>query len=341
MTNVAIITGVAGQDGSYLAESLLRKGYEVHGLIRPTTRNEIDNLVVAERSPRFHKHEIDLLETEALTRLIRKHSPDEYYNLAACSFVPASWDLPDYVTRVNALVPLRILEAIRAHSPETRFYQAGSSEMFGNVLDRSVPLHEHSYHYPRSPYGATKSFAHNITRNYRESHGLHATNGILFNHESERRDPRFVTRKITRGLAVWCNNRAPLKMGNLDAVRDWGYSPDYVEAMQLMVRNETADDWCVATGKAHSVRDFIRFACENLGFDIQWEGEGVKERGFDEHGETVVEIDPAFYRPAEVEFLRGDSSKIRRYLGWSEKTTFPDMVRLMMENDLRQVRVLA
>lgn len=334
MNNIAIVTGVAGQDGSFLAESLLRQGFEVHGLVRPSTRHDISNLKYVENNPDFVRHEIDLLETEAITRLIRKLKPDEFYNLAACSFVPASWELPEYVSQINAIAPLRILEAIRNHSEGTAFYQAGSSEMFGRVVDRTKPLSEHSYHYPRSPYGASKSFAHNLTRNYRESYGLHACNGILFNHESERRDPRFVTRKITTGLAKWATDHAQvLKMGNLDSIRDWGYSPDYVEAMQLMMRHEFADDWVVATGQAHSVRQFIEQSCRCLGFRIQWEGEGAGERGLNEDGELVVEVDPVFYRPAEVEYLRGDSSKIRDGLGWKEKTPFEKMVRRMMAHD--------
>ncbi len=329
----AIVTGVAGQDGSFLAESLLRQGFEVHGLVRPTTRNDIGNLKYVESNPQFVRHEIDLLEAEAITRLVRKVKPDEFYNLAACSFVPASWELPEYVTQINAVVPLRILEAIRTHSEDTSFYQAGSSEMFGLVEPGTV-LSENSYHHPRSPYGVSKSFAHNITRNYRESFGLHACNGILFNHESERRDPRFVTRKITTGLAKWATDRTQvLKMGNMDSVRDWGYSPDYVEAMQMMVRHDVPDDWVVATGQAHSVRQFIEQACRCLGFQIQWEGSGDGERGFDQNGEIVVEVDPRFYRPAEVGYLRGDSRKIRTVLGWKEKTPFEKMVRRMMAHD--------
>lgn len=331
----AIITGVAGQDGSFLADSLLRKGYQVHGLVRPTTRNEIGNLGFASRHPNFIRHEIDLLESESLTRLVKKLCPDEFYNLGACSFVPVSWELPEYITQVNAVAVLKILEAIRNHSTDTRFYQAGSSEMFGRVLDKSKPLNETSYHYPRSPYGASKSFAHNLVRNYRESFQLHVSNGILFNHESERRDPRFVTRKITRGLVQRVSRGGPpISLGNLEACRDWGYSPDYVEAMQLMVRADEPDDWVVATGRARSVRDFVEAACRALDQTIEWEGKGVLEVGFDCDGNELVTIDPAFYRPAEVDFLLGDSSRIRSSLRWQEETSFEQMVKKMVDHDL-------
>ena len=336
----AIVTGAAGQDGSFLAESLLEKGYEVHGLVRPSTRHEIRNLKRAEESAKFHRHEVDLLETAALVRLVRDVRPDEFYNLAACSFVPASWDIPDYVCEVNGMAPLRILEAIRAYSPETRFYQAGSSEMFGQVFNRDEPLHENSYHYPRSPYGASKSFAHNIARNYRESFGMHVTNGILFNHESERRDVRFVTRKVTMGVAKWSETGIPLDIGNMDSVRDWGYSPDYVEAMQMMVRHDTPGDWVVSTGVARTVRKFVETAFSVLGHKVSWSGRGLDEVGVVD-GKVAVRVDPKYYRPAEVEFLQGDSRKIRTELGWSERTTFQEMVRRMVRQDVKFVKVLA
>lgn len=330
----AIITGVAGQDGSFLAESLLAQGFEVHGLVRPSTRNEIPNLVKAREHSNFHSHDIDLLETEAMVRLVKRVQPVEFYNLAACSFVPASWELPDYVSQVNGLVPLRILETIRAYSPGTRFYQAGSSEMFGLVKSEDLPLHERSYHHPRSPYGVSKSFAHNIVRNYRESFGLHATNGILFNHESERRDERFVTRKITSGLVKWSQSSSPLRIGNLDSRRDWGYSPDYVEAMQLMVRYKKADDWVIATGQKHTVREFIEEAAHMLGIHVTWRGEGIDERGFSQENELVVEIDSRFYRPAEVDVLEGNAHKARSLLGWKPNTTFKQMVKKMVVHDV-------
>lgn len=334
----AIVTGVAGQDGSFLAESLLCQGYEVHGLIRPSTRHEIDNLSLAQANPAFHRHDIDLLESESLSKLIRKVKPDEFYNLAACSFVPASWELPEYVSQVNAVAPLRMIEAIRAYSEDTRFYQAGSSEMFGHVRAEDLPLNERSYHHPRSPYGASKSFAHNLVRNYRESYGLHFTNGILFNHESERRDPRFVTRKITHWLAKWHKQGAgPLLMGNMDSQRDWGYSPDYVEAMQLMVRAKQADDWVVATGEKRTVRQFIEASFQAIGQEITWTGKGTKEIG-EVNGKLAVKVDQALYRPAEVEVLEGNASKIRDSLNWRPKTTFTGMVEKMVSHDLALVK---
>lgn len=335
----AIVTGVAGQDGSYLAESLLAQGFEVHGLVRPSTRNEIQNLDVAQRHHSFVRHDIDLLESESVTRLIRKVQPDEFYNLAACSFVPASWELPEYVTQVNSVAPLRMIEAIRTYSPKTRFYQAGSSEMFGKVRAQDLPLNERSYHHPRSPYGASKSFTHNLVRNYRESFGLPFTNGILFNHESERRDPRFVTRKITHWIARWVKRGGePLSMGNLDSERDWGYSPDYVEAMQLMVRSDRFDDWVVATGEKRTVRDFIETSFQVVGQEIQWEGEGTNEVGKTEQGDVAVKINEKFYRPAEVDILEGDATRIRDVLGWRPRTTFEGMVKKMVDHDLALVR---
>lgn len=332
----AIITGVAGQDGSYLAESLIKKGYEVHGLIRPSTRVDIHNLMNVVKSPNFHKHEIDLLETESISRLIRRTQPDEFYNLGACSFVPVSWELPDYVSQVNGLAVLRILEAIRANSDETRFYQASSSEMFGRVRPEDLPLHENSYHHPRSPYGVSKSFAHNLVRNYRESFGLHFNNGILFNHESERRDPRFISRKVTSTLVKTVLGGEALRIGNLNAKRDWGYAPDYVEAMQLMVRNNEPGDWVVATGQTRTVRALIEETCRALNREIVWSGGGIEEVGRDRmSGQVLALVDPEFYRPAEVDVLLGDSSRIRNELGWSENTSFSQMVRKMVENDIR------
>ncbi len=332
----AIITGVAGQDGSFLADSLLAKGYEVHGVVRPSTRTDIHNLSGAEKSPLFHKHEVDLLETESLTRLIRKIQPDEFYNLGACSFVPVSWELPDYVSQVNGLAVLKMMEAIRNFSENTRFYQASSSEMFGKVRPEDLPIKEHTYHHPRSPYGVSKSFAHNLVRNYRESYGLHFSNGILFNHESERRDPRFVTRKITTTLVKTVLGGPPLRIGNLEAKRDWGYAPDYVEAMQLMLQDYRGGDWVVATGETRTVRQFIEETLAVFDRSLMWVGEGSNEEGQDENtGEVLVTVDPEFYRPAEVDVLLGDATLIREELGWKPKTTFAGMVRKMVDHDAR------
>ncbi|HEC92463.1 MAG TPA: GDP-mannose 4,6-dehydratase [Candidatus Atribacteria bacterium] len=331
----ALITGITGQDGSYLAELLLKKGYEVYGLNRRKALAGMENIEHI-----LNKIEIvegDLVEESRIYKIVRELQPDEIYNLAAQSFVPYSWKSPIYTANVNALGTLRLLEAIRIFSPDTKFYQASSSEIFGKAVE--TPQNEMTYHYPRSPYGCSKSFGFNITRNYRESYGLFAVNGVLFNHESERRGLQFVTRKITHSVAkIYLGLQDKLILGNLDAKRDWGYAPDYVEAMYLMMQYKKPDDWVIATEETHSVREFTELAFREIGMRLTWEGEGVNEKGLDEDGNVRVEVSKKFFRPAEVEILRGDASKARKILGWEPKVTFKEMIRRMVEYDINLLK---
>lgn len=331
---LALITGVSGQDGSYLAEFLLEKGYQVVGLERPKASMEAPNLRAVRSNPDFKLVFADLLEHERLQSILRQHEPDEIYNLAAQSFVPVSWELPLYTVEVDALGPLRILEVMRHHLPDARLYQASSSEIFGKVCE--TPQRETSYHYPRSPYACAKSFGMNITRNYRESFGLYGANGICFNHESERRGPEFVTRKVTRGVAaIHHGHQDRLRIGNLDARRDWGYAPDYVRAMWMILNAPKADDWVVATGESHSIREFIAAAFLEIDVRIEWSGHGIHEVGRNAaNGNVLVEIDIALFRPSEVDVLQGDASKIRNELGWEPEVSFERMVQRMVRHDL-------
>ncbi len=332
----ALITGIVGQDGSYLAKLLLEKGYEVWGGDRRG----------GDGSCRFKELGIerdvdvismDLLEFTNIYKVIEKVEPDEVYNLAAQSFVQASFEMPILTVDVNALGALRLLEVLRCLRPGAKFYQASTSEMFGNT--RETPQTEKTPFYPRSPYGAAKLFAHWITVNYRESYGMFACSGILFNHESPLRGPEFVTRKITHGLArVKYGLQDRLLLGNLDAKRDWGYAPEYVEGIWLMLQQGEADDYVLATGEAHSVREFVEKAAEVAGFDIRWEGKGAEARGIDRRsGKAVVEVSPEFYRPAEVGVLVGNPQKAMEKLGWRPRTHFAELVRIMMEADLGRV----
>jgi GDPmannose 4,6-dehydratase len=334
----ALITGITGQDGSYLAELLLEKGYEVHGIIRRSSSFNTDRLEHLYKDPhvkdaRMFLHYGDLSDASNLSRLIEKIKPDEIYHLGAQSHVRVSFDIPEYTADVTGLGTLRILDAIRESGIKTKFYQASSSEMFGLVQE--VPQKETTPFYPRSPYGCAKVYGYWITKNYRESYDLFACNGILFNHESPRRGETFVTRKVTRGLArIKLGLDKKLYMGNIDAKRDWGFAKDYVEAMWMMLQVDKPDDYVVATGETHTVREFIEKAGQHLGFDIVWEGEGVKEKGIDKKsGKTIIEIDPKYFRPAEVDLLIGDASKAKKILGWTPKTKFEDLVRLMAESD--------
>jgi GDPmannose 4,6-dehydratase len=311
----ALITGITGQDGSYLAELLLEKGYEVHGMVRRSSTETFQRLEAIRDEITLHTG--DLLDQRSLVDVLRDSEPDEIYNLAAMSFVAASWSQPVLTAEFTAVGVTRILEAMREVAPEARFYQASSSEMFGKVLE--VPQRESTPFYPRSPYGVAKCYGHFITVNYRESYDLFACSGILFNHESERRGLEFVTRKVTHGAAaIKLGLQDELGLGNLDAERDWGYAKDYVEAMWLMLQQDEPEDYVIATGEAHSVRELVRIAFEHAGLDP------------DRH----VKLDPRFLRPAEVEHLVGDASKARERLGWEPRTSFEEMVRLMVDADV-------
>ncbi len=336
---VALITGVTGQDGSYLAELLLEKGYDVHGIIRRTslfnrTRIEATRETAKKEGKVFDLHYGDLGDSSSLNRIIAETRPDELYNLAAQSHVKVSFDSPEFTADVDAVGVLRLLEGIRSNKLATRFYQASTSELFGKVQE--VPQKETTPFYPRSPYGVAKLYAYWIVKNYRESYGMHASNGILFNHESPRRGENFVTRKITLSLAkIKAGAPSTLRMGNLDAQRDWGYAKDFVEMMWMMLQQDEADDYVAATGEMHTVREFIEKAAPFAGFDIAWEGEGVREVGRDRKtGKVIVEIDPKFFRPAEVEELLGDPTKAKTKIGWQPKVKFEELVEIMMKADL-------
>ena len=336
----ALITGITGQDGSYLAELLLEKGYEVHGIRRRTSlfnTERIEHLIVDrhERGRHFHLHYGDMTDSSSLLRTVAAVRPDEVYNLAAQSHVAVSFEEPEYTANSDALGTLRLLEAIRILnlSNTVRFYQASTSELFGKVQE--TPQRESTPFYPRSPYAVAKLYAYWITVNYREAYGLYACNGILFNHESYRRGEIFVTRKITRALArIKLGKQSCLYLGNLDARRDWGHAKDYVEIMWLMLQQETPQDFVIATGRQYSVREFVEKAASYLDIRIRWTGTGVQERGLDDKGNCIVAVDPIYFRPTEVETLLGDSSAAREKLGWCPLTDFDDIVREMVTSDL-------
>lgn len=341
MNKVALITGVTGQDGAYLAEFLLNKGYIVHGIKRRASMwntARIDHLYrdPHEDNVRFFLHHGDLTDSSNLIRIIQQVQPDEIYNLAAQSHVAVSFEVPEYTADSDALGTLRILEAIRILGMEkkTRFYQASTSELYGLVQE--TPQRETTPFYPRSPYAVAKLYAYWITVNYRESYGMFACNGILFNHESPIRGENFVTRKITRALArIKLGLQKCLYLGNLNAKRDWGHAKDYVEAQWLMLQQERAEDYVISTGVQFSVRDFVNVAAKELGLNIRWEGEGVDEKGFAENGDCIVSVDQRYFRPAEVETLLGDSSKAKANLNWQPKITFDELVKEMVREDLK------
>ena len=341
---VALITGVTGQDGAYLAELLLAKGYTVHGLKRRSSSfntGRVDHLYVDPHieNAQFFMHYGDLTDSTNLIRIVQETQPDEIYNLAAQSHVQVSFETPEYTANADAIGTLRLLEAMRILSLEdkTRFYQASTSELYGKVQE--TPQRETTPFYPRSPYGAAKLYAYWITVNYREAYGMHASNGILFNHESPNRGETFVTRKITRAVAaIKLGIQDRIYLGNLDAQRDWGHARDYVEGMWLMTQQPTADDYVLATGEVHSVREFVECAFTEIGRTIEWRGDGVEEEGLDaKTGDVLVSIDPRYFRPTEVEFLLGDPSKAREALGWQHKIGFEDLVKEMVAEDLKIV----
>jgi len=339
MTKTALITGVTGQDGSYLAELLLEKDYEVHGTIRRGSTFNTQRIDHIFQDPHdddipFETHYGEMTDASNLSRLVERIEPDEIYNLAAQSNVSVSFEQPQYTTDANALGTLRLLDAIRESDLDTRFYQASTSEMFGGQTDE--PLNERSAFRPRSPYACSKLFAHWITVNYREAYDLHASSGILFNHESPRRGKRFVTRKISRAVArIEAGLQETLYLGNLDARRDWGYAPEYVEGIWMIVNRPDPDDYVLATGETNSVRTFVEEAFDVVGRSIEWEGSGVEECGIDpDTGETLVEVDPRYFRPSDVETLTGDPSKAERDLGWSATTSFEELVETMVQSDV-------
>ena len=349
VNKVALITGITGQDGSFLAEFLLEKGYEVHGIIRRSSSfntRRIEHLYFDEwvrdmkQQRSINLHYGDMTDSSSLIRIIQMTQPDEIYNLAAQSHVKVSFDVPEYTAESDATGTLRLLEAVRILGLErkTRIYQASTSELFGLVQE--TPQRETTPFYPRSPYGVAKLYGYWITKNYRESYGMFAVNGILFNHESERRGETFVTRKITLAVArIAAGQQDKLYLGNLDALRDWGYARDYVECMWLMLQHDQPEDFVIATGEQHSVREFTERAFAHVGIELRWQGEGVQEQGIDQAtGRVLVEVDPKYFRPAEVETLLGDPTKAKTLLGWNpQKTSFEELVRLMVEHDVQYV----
>ncbi len=339
----ALITGITGQDGSYLAELLLEKGYEVHGLRRRSSSYNLGNIEHLDLNPHlkeksFFLHYGDLTDSSNLNRIIEKIHPDEIYNLGAQSHVHISFQVPEYTAEVNAVGTLRMLDAIRETGIETKFYQASSSELYGKVLE--IPQNENTPFNPRSPYAVAKAYAFLIIKNYREAYNIFACNGILFNHESPRRGASFVTRKITKAIAMILTGRQEkLFLGNLNAKRDWGYAKDYVEAMFLMLQRPEPDDYVIATGESHTVKEFIEKAFKIAGFDIGWKGKGLDEKGFDKKtGKILVEVDPYYFRPTEVDELLGDASKAKSVLNWQPKTSFDELVELMVKSDMNKYK---
>ena len=352
MKKVALISGITGQDGSFLAELLINKGYEVHGILRRSSSfntGRIEHLYLDEwvrdmkKNRLVNLHYGDMTDSSSLIRIIQLVQPDEIYNLAAQSHVKVSFDVPEYTAESDAVGTLRMLEAVRILGLEkkTKIYQASTSELFGKVQE--IPQKETTPFYPRSPYGVAKQYGFWITKNYRESYGMFAVNGILFNHESERRGETFVTRKITLAAARIAQSlQDKLYLGNLNARRDWGYAKDYVECMWLILQHDTPEDFVIATGEMHSVREFATLAFHEVGIELRWEGEGINEKGVDlKTGKVLVEVDPKYFRPCEVEQLLGDPTKAKTLLGWNPtKTSFSELVRIMAAHDMRFVKKL-
>jgi len=339
----ALISGITGQDGSYLAEQLLEKGYEVHGIIRRSSSfntNRIDHLYrdIHDDNVKLFLHYGDLTDSSNLNRLLEKIHPDEIYNLGAQSHVQVSFEVPEYTADVDGLGVLRFIDAIKDTQINAKFYQASTSELYGLVQE--IPQNENTPFYPRSPYGVAKLYAYWIVKNYREAYNIFAVNGILFNHESPRRGKTFVTRKITRAAArIKEGVQEKLFLGNLDAKRDWGYAPEFTEAMWLMLQQDTPDDFVIATGETHTVREFCEVAFNELDIKIEWSGQGSNEKGFDKKtGKCLIEIDPRYYRAAEVNLLIGDASKAKAKLGWQPKIKFQDLVKLMVLSDWEKVK---
>jgi len=338
----ALITGVTGQDGSYLAELLLDKDYEVHGIIRRASTfntQRIDHVYQDphEENVKLKLHYGDMTDSSNLSRLVEKINPDEIYNLAAQSHVGTSFEIPEYTTDVDAMGTLRLLDAIKESEVKCKFYQASTSELYGKVQE--VPQTEETPFYPRSPYAAAKLYAYWIVKNYREAYDLFAVNGILFNHESPRRGKRFVTRKITRAVARITNGKQDkIYLGNMNSKRDWGYARDYVKMMWMMLQHDTPEDYVIATGETHTVREFVEAAFKHVDVDIEWQGKGVDEKGIDKDtGKVLVEVDPKYFRPTEVDLLIGDPSKAKKELGWEPEVKFKELVQLMVQSDLEAI----
>lgn len=341
MSRVALITGISGQDGSYLTELLLGKGYEVHGIIRrhstPCT-DRIDHLLEDRQyKDRLFLHYGDLTDTSCLSNIINTYKPDEVYNLAAQSHVGISFEVPEYTADVTGVGTLRILEAIHQSGLNCKYYQASTSELFGG-LPETAPQSETTPFYPKSPYGAAKLYSYWITVNYRESYNLFACNGILFNHESPRRGDNFVTRKITIAVAnIMAGKQEKLSLGNMDAKRDWGFAGDYVEGMWRILQQDKPGDYVLATNETHTVREFVELAFAEVGVTVEWKGTGVEEKGYDKAtGKLIVDVNPEFFRPAEVEFLWGDASRAERELGWKREVSFPQLVQMMVDEDMKK-----
>lgn len=335
MKKTALITGISGQDGSYLAEFLLDKGYEVHGVIRRAsvfTTQRIDHL---RANNAITLHHGDLNDSSNLGRLIREVDPDEVYNLGAQSHVAVSFEVPEYTAEVDGIGAIRLLDAIKSHNPKIRYYQASTSELYGKV--REIPQTEKTPFYPRSPYAAAKLYAFWITKNYREAYNLYAVNGILFNHESPRRGETFVTKKITQAVAnIKKGKQDKISLGNLNSKRDWGYAKEYVEMMWMMLQQDEPEDFVAATNKTYTVRYFVELAFKEIGVEIEWKGKDVDEKGFDKATGTLrVEVNPHYFRPTEVELLIGDATKAKEKLGWESKTTLEELVRKMVQYDLK------
>ena len=351
MSKVALITGITGQDGSYLAEFLIDKGYEVHGILRRSSSfntGRIEHLYLDEwvrdmkKKRLIELHWGDMTDSSSLIRIISEIRPDEIYNLAAQSHVKVSFDVPEFTAEVDAVGVLRLLEAVRIVGlvDKCRIYQASTSELYGKVQE--VPQSENTPFYPRSPYGVAKLYGFWMMKNYRESYGMYCCNGILFNHESERRGENFVTRKITLAAARIAKGlQDKLYLGNLNALRDWGYAKDYIECMWLMLQQDQPDDFVIATGESHSVREFCTLAFKEAGIELRWEGAGVDEKGIDvKTGKVLVEVDPKYFRPAEVEQLLGNPTKARTVLGWNpQKTSFEELVRIMVQHDMNELKI--
>ncbi len=338
---VALIFGITGQDGSYLSQLLLQKGYTVHGVVRRTSHSSISCLykfLAAENLKSLHLHDGDITDISSILSILHTTNPDEVYNLAAQSDVRFSFEAPETTAEINALGVLRILEAIikSGKSNTTRFYQASSSEMFGDA--HGLLQNEATSLNPRSPYGIAKQYAHSLTKHYRDRFGIFAATGILFNHESPLRGEMFVTRKISRAVAEYKQgNKNVLHLGNLDAKRDWGYAKDYVKAMWMMLQQEKADDFVIATGHVHTVRQFVETAFQEIGIQIRWDGTGANEKGFNEsNGDVLVAIDPIYFRPTEINITQGDFSKAKQILGWQPETSFSELVKIMVEADIRR-----